>query len=223
MHGCRGCRGVVEALGFAAASTSEMMPSVAVTGSQGLVNSTCLTWLCAGLQQCHTWPDCILCAPLYICLCAAHLPSSLCCAVFVLPVCPPAGITYSDDKLLQTRIFSYADTQRHRCACRVLWIGYKGEVGQGGGASGSFRGIWWVYRGGGPNADRWARGAVGCVQVLFQGVDMDSAGGAGWPPRVLLVFEQQQSPGTARGGGCLMRFGTASNTACPVFMSCSLY
>lgn len=26
------------------------------------------------------------------------------------------GITYSDDKMLQTRIFSYSDTQRHRCA-----------------------------------------------------------------------------------------------------------
>jgi hypothetical protein len=26
----------------------------------------------------------------------------------------PAGIGYSDDKLLQTRIFSYSDTQRHR-------------------------------------------------------------------------------------------------------------
>lgn len=29
---------------------------------------------------------------------------------------PHTGITYSDDKLLQTRIFSYADTQRHRYA-----------------------------------------------------------------------------------------------------------
>jgi catalase len=29
---------------------------------------------------------------------------------------PPSntGVSYSDDKLLQTRIFSYADTQRHR-------------------------------------------------------------------------------------------------------------
>lgn len=32
------------------------------------------------------------------------------CPALVVP-----GIAYSDDKLLQTRVFSYADTQRHRC------------------------------------------------------------------------------------------------------------
>ncbi|KAI3697629.1 hypothetical protein L6452_30724 [Arctium lappa] len=31
------------------------------------------------------------------------------CPAIIVP-----GVYYSDDKLLQTRIFSYADTQRHR-------------------------------------------------------------------------------------------------------------
>jgi catalase len=35
---------------------------------------------------------------------------------------PAAGITYSDDKLLQTRIFSYADTQRHRLGPNYLQL-----------------------------------------------------------------------------------------------------
>jgi len=34
----------------------------------------------------------------------------------------PAGIGYSDDKLLQTRIFSYADTQRHRLGPNYLML-----------------------------------------------------------------------------------------------------
>ncbi len=34
----------------------------------------------------------------------------------------PAGIGYSDDKLLQTRIFSYADTQRHRLGPNYLLL-----------------------------------------------------------------------------------------------------
>lgn len=41
----------------------------------------------------------------------------------------PAGIHYSDDKLLQTRIFSYQDTQRHRLGgarararCPAAWL-----------------------------------------------------------------------------------------------------
>jgi hypothetical protein len=34
--------------------------------------------------------------------------------LLLLLLSPQPGITYSDDKLLQTRIFSYADTQRHR-------------------------------------------------------------------------------------------------------------
>ena len=33
-----------------------------------------------------------------------------------------AGIYYSDDKLLQTRIFSYADTQRHRLGPNYLML-----------------------------------------------------------------------------------------------------
>jgi hypothetical protein len=37
--------------------------------------------------------------------------------------CPPcAGIHYSDDKLLQTRIFSYQDTQRHRLGGNYLLL-----------------------------------------------------------------------------------------------------
>jgi len=32
------------------------------------------------------------------------------------------GIGYSDDKLLQTRIFSYADTQRHRLGPNYLML-----------------------------------------------------------------------------------------------------
>lgn len=33
-----------------------------------------------------------------------------------------AGIGYSDDKLLQTRIFSYPDTQRHRLGPNYLML-----------------------------------------------------------------------------------------------------
>jgi catalase len=37
--------------------------------------------------------------------------------------CPhTTGIGYSDDKLLQTRIFSYADTQRHRLGPNYLLL-----------------------------------------------------------------------------------------------------
>jgi catalase len=39
------------------------------------------------------------------------------CPALVVP-----GITYSDDKLLQTRIFSYADTQRHRLGPNYLQL-----------------------------------------------------------------------------------------------------
>ena len=35
---------------------------------------------------------------------------------------PPSGIAYSEDKLLQTRIFSYADTQRHRLGPNYLLL-----------------------------------------------------------------------------------------------------
>ena len=35
---------------------------------------------------------------------------------------PDTGIGYSDDKLLQTRIFSYADTQRHRLGPNYLLL-----------------------------------------------------------------------------------------------------
>ena len=38
------------------------------------------------------------------------------------PPRPPPGITYSDDKLLQTRIFSYPDTQRHRLGANYLML-----------------------------------------------------------------------------------------------------
>ena len=31
-------------------------------------------------------------------------------------------MTYSDDKLLQTRVFSYADTQRHRLGPNYLML-----------------------------------------------------------------------------------------------------
>ncbi len=41
------------------------------------------------------------------------------CAV---PPAPAAGVSYSDDKLLQTRIFSYADTQRHRLGPNYLQL-----------------------------------------------------------------------------------------------------
>jgi len=33
-----------------------------------------------------------------------------------------AGISYTDDKMLQTRIFSYADTQRHRLGPNYLML-----------------------------------------------------------------------------------------------------
>ena len=40
----------------------------------------------------------------------------------IVLMCPVAGIGYSDDKLLQTRIFSYADTQRHRLGPNYLML-----------------------------------------------------------------------------------------------------
>lgn len=48
--------------------------------------------------------------------------AALCCALICAALRPPAapcttsslGISFSDDKLLQTRIFSYSDTQRYR-------------------------------------------------------------------------------------------------------------
>lgn len=51
----------------------------------------------------------------------------LCCVLVCSPSTSPpphrpTGITYSDDKLLQTRIFSYADTQRHRLGPNYLQI-----------------------------------------------------------------------------------------------------
>lgn len=39
------------------------------------------------------------------------------CPALIVP-----GIGYSDDKLLQTRIFSYADTQRHRLGPNYLLL-----------------------------------------------------------------------------------------------------
>jgi catalase len=39
------------------------------------------------------------------------------CPAIIVP-----GIYYSDDKLLQTRIFSYADTQRHRLGPNYLQL-----------------------------------------------------------------------------------------------------
>ena len=35
---------------------------------------------------------------------------------------PPSGIAYSEDKLLQARIFSYADAQRHRLGPNYLLL-----------------------------------------------------------------------------------------------------
>lgn len=43
----------------------------------------------------------------------------------MLAFCPAnvvPGVGYSDDKLLQTRIFSYADTQRHRLGPNYLML-----------------------------------------------------------------------------------------------------
>lgn len=37
-------------------------------------------------------------------------------------MCRVSGIGYSDDKLLQTRLFSYADTQRHRLGPNYLTL-----------------------------------------------------------------------------------------------------
>ena len=39
------------------------------------------------------------------------------CPALIVP-----GIGYSDDKLLQSRIFSYADTQRHRLGPNYLML-----------------------------------------------------------------------------------------------------
>ena len=39
------------------------------------------------------------------------------CPAIIVP-----GISYTEDKLLQTRIFSYADTQRHRLGPNYLML-----------------------------------------------------------------------------------------------------
>ena len=44
------------------------------------------------------------------------MPQAFCPALIV------PGIGYSDDKLLQSRIFSYADTQRHRLGPNYLLL-----------------------------------------------------------------------------------------------------
>lgn len=44
------------------------------------------------------------------------------CLTHVTVVHMSTGVTYSDDKLLQTRVFSYADTQRHRLGPNYLLL-----------------------------------------------------------------------------------------------------
>ena len=44
------------------------------------------------------------------------------CVFSDLSACALAGIGYSDDKMLQTRIFSYADTQRYRLGPNYLML-----------------------------------------------------------------------------------------------------
>lgn len=49
-------------------------------------------------------------------------PRSVTCSLPPCMRCAAIGITYTDDKLLQTRIFSYADTQRHRLGPNYLLL-----------------------------------------------------------------------------------------------------
>ncbi len=53
-------------------------------------------------------------------VCTRLTSASLVAVLIVCLYC--AGIGYSDDKLLQTRIFSYADTQRHRLGPNYLLL-----------------------------------------------------------------------------------------------------
>ena len=48
--------------------------------------------------------------------------STLLCISTHISACALAGIGYSDDKMLQTRIFSYADTQRYRLGPNYLML-----------------------------------------------------------------------------------------------------
>jgi len=50
-------------------------------------------------------------------LCASKL-----CVIHNVYLFCAAGIGYSDDKMLQTRIFSYADTQRYRLGPNYLML-----------------------------------------------------------------------------------------------------
>ena len=50
-------------------------------------------------------------------MCSASGPLQAFCPALIVP-----GIGYSDDKLLQSRIFSYADTQRHRLGPNYLML-----------------------------------------------------------------------------------------------------
>jgi hypothetical protein len=54
--------------------------------------------------------------------CCSPGPDATAAAAAVTVTPPLTGITYSDDKLLQTRIFSYADTQRHRWGVVVVLV-----------------------------------------------------------------------------------------------------
>ena len=64
---------------------------------------------------------------MHLASCAADCVSTLHCieTATARDHCPSlilAGIYYSDDKLLQSRIFSYSDTQRHRLGPNYLLL-----------------------------------------------------------------------------------------------------
>ena len=75
-------------------------------------------------SQYMTW---LLAAPRFLCVATiTHTGLSLLMNLFNLQAFCPAlivpGIGYSDDKLLQSRIFSYADSQRHRLGPNYLTL-----------------------------------------------------------------------------------------------------
>lgn len=86
------------------------------TGTRAVPSSSC--------ASCKAWRCLVLsCQDEF---CTLHgIFSTLCasrtCVVYNLNTCA-AGIGYSDDKMLQTRIFSYADTQRYRLGPNYLML-----------------------------------------------------------------------------------------------------
>ena len=99
--------------------------------------SACLS-ICPSVSVSVSVPLCFcLCVSMFVSVLVSTPVSHVCMYVIELPRCPflethegpseAGGVlfvfsSYSDDKLLQTRIFSYSDTQRHRLGANYLQL-----------------------------------------------------------------------------------------------------